>query len=249
MLHHSHILAGRALPREEAVMPDQKIQITILSLSHLRRFVIQFYSLVTIDKYITPFLVEVHSTKIGKGLKANSFWRTGRHPCGKTETILFLRGKKSPNHHFLYFPIHWPYSWIKLLIEGLPWMLGLLFSIVRNLISVSKVTSLWDHSFRLFSQFLCFCDCLCLGICLCLYHCLFVGWVMSPHHPNQMSQRTQVSGVAIWGWYLDIFVFAFDFVFVIVIVIIFVRGHCLFVGHIMHPHHSDEMCQRSPPQA
>ena len=29
--------------------------------------------------------------------------------------------------------------------------------------------------------------------CLCLCHCLFVGQVKSPHHSDQMSQRSQVS--------------------------------------------------------
>ena len=34
--------------------------------------------------------------------------------------------------------------------------------------------------------------------CLCLCHCLFVGQVKSPHHSDQMSQRSQVSEGALW---------------------------------------------------
>ena len=45
------------------------------------------------------------------------------------------------------------------------------------------------------SKFICLCHCLCLCICLC--HCLFFGQVMSPHHSDQMSQRSQVSRVAL----------------------------------------------------
>ena len=60
--------------------------------------------------------------------------------------------------------------------------------------NVSKVTSLWDRSFKVLSKCICLCHCLCICICLC--HCLFLGQVMSSHHSDQMSQRSQVSGIA-----------------------------------------------------
>ena len=40
--------------------------------------------------------------------------------------------------------------------------------------------------------------CLCLCICLCICLCLFDGQVMSSHHSDQMSQRSQVSRIALW---------------------------------------------------
>ena len=61
--------------------------------------------------------------------------------------------------------------------------------------NVSKVTGLLDCSLKLFSKCICLCNCLCLCICLC--HCLFFGQVMSPHHSDQMSQRSQVSRVTL----------------------------------------------------
>ena len=57
--------------------------------------------------------------------------------------------------------------------------------------NVSKVTSLRDRSLKVLSKCICHCH------CLCLCHCLFFGQVMSPHHSDQMSQRSQVSGVAL----------------------------------------------------
>ena len=63
---------------------------------------------------------------------------------------------------------------LSLFIEGPPlWMsFSLLISIVRNVISVSKVTNLKDHSFRVFSQ----CQC---------HHCL--------------SLNDKVTYGAVWG--------------------------------------------------
>ena len=96
----------------------------------------------------------------------------------------------------------------------------LLFPIVRNVSSVSsvkfQVTSLEDGSFRVFSK------CLCLCLCLCLCQ------VMSPHHSDQMSQRSKVSGVAIWGCSPNVIVIVIVFVFVFVIVFLFVRS-CLLI--------------------
>ena len=85
-------------------------------------------------------------------------------------------------------------------------MLKLLFPIVRNVISVSsvksQVTSIEDCPLRVFFK--------CLCLCLCL--CLFVGHVMAAHHLDQMSQRSQVSRVTLWGCSLNVFVFVFVFV-------------------------------------
>ena len=47
--------------------------------------------------------------------------------------------------------------------------------------NVFKVTSLKDHSLKVFSK------------CLCICHCLFVGQVMFSHQSDQMSQRSQMS--------------------------------------------------------
>ena len=50
-----------------------------------------------------------------------------------------------------------------------------------------------------------FCPTKSTGIkaCLCLYHCLFVGQVMTPHHSDQMSQKSQVSRIALWACFLN----------------------------------------------
>ena len=85
----------------------------------------------------------------------------------------------------------------------------------------------------MFSKCICLCHCLCLCICLC--HCLFVGQVLSPYHSDQMSQRSQVSRIALWWSSLNVFVFVIVFVFVFV----------SFFGQVMSPHYSDQMSQRS----
>ena len=75
-----------------------------------------------------------------------------------------------------------------------------------------------------------------LYLSLSLY---FVGQVMSPHHYDQMSQRSQVSRIVLWGCSLIVF----DNVFVIHHY--HCLCHCLFVGQVMSPHHYDQMSQRS----
>mgnify|MGYP006863872797 CR=1 FL=1 len=101
-------------------------------------------------------------------------------------------------------------------------MLKLLYPIVRKVISVSsvksQVTSIEDCPLRVFFK--------CL--CLCLYLCFFVGHVMAAHHLDQMSQRSQVSRVTLWGCSLNVFVFVF-----------------VFVSQVMSPRHSDQMSQRT----
>ena len=67
---------------------------------------------------------------------------------------------------------------------------------------------------------LCLCHGLCICICHCLCHCLsnclFVGQVMSPHHSDHISQRSQVSDIALLLCSLDVFVIVIVIVFVIV---------------------------------
>ena len=104
--------------------------------------------------------------------------------------------------------------------------------------NVSKVTSLKDCSWRVFSKChchcLCLCNCLChcLGIshCLCHYHCLIIGQVMSLYHSDQMSLRSQICRVALWWCSQNIFVIVLAFVIVFVFVIVFLSvKSCLLV--------------------
>ena len=65
------------------------------------------------------------------------------------------------------------------------------------------------------------CICLCLCLCYCLSNCLLVGQVMSPHHSDHMSQRSQVSKIALWRCSLNVFVIVIVIVIVFVFVIVF----------------------------
>ena len=98
--------------------------------------------------------------------------------------------------------------------------------------NVANVTSLLDRSLKVFSKCICLCHCLCLCICLC--HCLFFGQFISLHHSNKMSQKSQVSRIALWWSSLNVFVFVIGAVFIFV-----------FFGQVMSPHYSDQMSQRS----
>ena len=51
---------------------------------------------------------------------------------------------------------------------------------------------------------------------------------MSPHHSDQMSQRSQVSRIAPWRCFLNVFAFVIVFVFVFVTVFLLVRS-CLLI--------------------
>ena len=87
-------------------------------------------------------------------------------------------------------------------------MLILLFSIVRNVISVSsvksQVTSVLDWSLRVVSK--CHCLCLCLCYCICLCHCLFVDQVhLHCNCRSALLQRERATsgktfGFFIWWW-------------------------------------------------
>ena len=59
---------------------------------------------------------------------------------------------------------------------------------------------------------------------------VFFGQVMSPHPSDQMSQRSQVSGIALFMCSLNVFVFVIVFVFCICFC------HCLFCQVISHHH-------------
>merc|ERR1712088_452666 len=60
----------------------------------------------------------------------------------------------------------------------------------------------------------------------------FFGDVMFSHHSEQMSQRSQVSRMALRRGSQNVFVFVFVFVFV------------NFFGHVMFSNHSEQMSQR-----
>jgi len=81
--------------------------------------------------------------------------------------------------------------------------------------NVLKVTSLQGRYLKVFSQYICLCH------CLCVCPRLFSIKVMSPHHSDQISQRSQASRVALGRCSLNVFVFFIVFVFVFVFVIVF----------------------------
>ena len=64
---------------------------------------------------------------------------------------------------------------------------------------------------------------------------------MSPHHSDQMSQRSQVSKNRAIGRSLNVFVI----VFVFVLILLSLSLSLPFFGRVMSPHHSDQMSQRS----
>ena len=70
---------------------------------------------------------------------------------------------------------------------------------------------------------------------------IFFGHVMSFHHSEQMSQRSQVSRIALWRCSQNVFVFVFVFVIVFVFVFVFLN----FFGQFMSSHHCEQMYQRS----
>ena len=82
---------------------------------------------------------------------------------------------------------------------------------------------------------------LSLSLSLYLSLSIFFGHVMSSHHSEQMSQRSQVSRIALRRCSQNVFVFVFAIVFVFVFVFVFVN----FFGHVMSSHHSGQMSQRS----
>ena len=102
--------------------------------------------------------------------------------------------------------------------------------------NVSKFKSLKYCSLKVVSNCICHCLCHCHCHCACLRRCLFAGQVMFSHRPDQMSQRSKVSKIALWRCSLNVFVIVFVFVFVFAFV---------FLGHAMSSHHSDQMSQLS----
>ena len=92
---------------------------------------------------------------------------------------------------------------------------------VSYLISLNSQL-LWKYRMWWVLWVLCLCNCLCL--------CLFIGQAMSPHHSDQMSQRSQVSSVTLWRRSLNVFVFVIVFVFASVFVIVFfLVSSCLLI--------------------
>ena len=70
------------------------------------------------------------------------------------------------------------------------------FLLVRSCFLITLIKCLKGQKsqrLKVFSK--CIYHCLCH--CLCLCHCIFFGQVMSLHHSDQMSQRSQVSRVAL----------------------------------------------------
>ena len=94
-----------------------------------------------------------------------------------------------------------------------------------------------------FSKCICLCHCHCLCICLC--HCFFLGQVMSPHHSDQMSQRTQVSRIALLRCSLNVFVFVIVFVSVFVIVFVFFLVRSCLLITLMKCHKGHKFYGRS----
>ena len=71
---------------------------------------------------------------------------------------------------------------------------------------------------------------LTLSLYLSLYlslSCLIVGQVMSSHHSDKMSQRSQVSRVTLWRCSPNVFFIVIIFVIVFVIVFLLVRSYPL----------------------
>ena len=121
---------------------------------------------------------------------------------------------------------------------------------------------------------------LSLSLSLYLSLSIFVGHVISSRHSEQMSQRSQVSRIALRRCSQNVFVFVIVFVFVnffVMSCLLITLNKCLkghkslglllggvlkmylslslslslylslsiFFGHVMSPHHSEQMSQRS----
>ena len=77
----------------------------------------------------------------------------------------------------------------------------LLITLIKCLKGHKSLGLLFEHALKMsFSS--------SLSLSLYLYFSLsFFGQVMSPHHSDQMSQRSQVSRIALWWCSLNVFVF------------------------------------------
>ena len=65
---------------------------------------------------------------------------------------------------------------------------------------------------------LCHCFCLCICRCLFLCRCIFDGQIIFSHHSEQMSQRPQVSKIALWRCSLNVFVIVIVVAFVFLLI-------------------------------
>ena len=80
---------------------------------------------------------------------------------------------------------------LSLFIQGSLWMLRLLLSIVKNVINVSKVTSLWDCSLRVFF--------ICQSFSFALYLSLSFSFCWSGHVSSFLwSNVSKVISLSVW---------------------------------------------------
>ena len=97
-----------------------------------------------------------------------------------------------------------------------------LITLIKCLKAHKSLGSLFECALEMYLSLIL---CLSLSLCLSLYlSCLFFGRVMSLHHSDQISQKSQVSGVALFRCSQNVFVFVIVFVFVFVI-LFFWSGH------------------------
>ena len=75
-----------------------------------------------------------------------------------------------------------------------------------------------------------------LSLSLYLFLSIFFGHVMSSHHSEQMSQRSQVSRIALRRCSQKVFVFVV-FVAVAFVVVVFI---IVFIVSVTSSHHSDQ---------
>ena len=106
--------------------------------------------------------------------------------------------------------------WFLQLLHAFFWF-GLVFTLVHELLGTLSL-SLWSNVsniafLKVLSKCICHCLCHCHCHCACLRRCLFAGQVMFSHRPDQMSQRSKVSKIALWRCSLNVFVFVFVFLF------------------------------------
>ena len=93
-------------------------------------------------------------------------------------------------------------------IQGLLWMLRLLFSIVRNIFSVAKVTSLWDCSFRVLNVIVIFNvflvrSCLHITLIKCLKGHKSLGLLFVIVHVDSMSLPLSLSLSFYWSGHVS----------------------------------------------
>ena len=88
--------------------------------------------------------------------------------------------------------------------------------IVRSQWLMSWSQVLHCRKCKKFHTLSCLCHglCICICLCHCLSNCLLVGQAMYHNHSDHMSQRSQVSMIALWMYSLNVFVFFIVFLLV-----------------------------------